>query len=363
MKNNHKGLLLALSVGVCVIFYLLLNSSLDKVFTLLQGGFSNLSNELPNYPGRPTQGDHGSLADISSRGDGLKDPHPSTRPGIMFVQTSSELEPSQLAVCAVESAARANPKKAVYFFMKEFNGSLVYQQPQYKAIPLLSSFKNIVILPLDLKELFSNTRLAEWYEKVNPSTEKYWIHVLSDACRIALLWKYGGIYLDTDIISLKTLEFKNFICSQSENYANSAALGFNRSHSFTHSCITDYVENYNGDNWGQQGPDLISRMFRKWCNTVNLDDYLDAECNGIHYLPQKWFYPVPYSDWKLYFVENTWKENDASGIEREFSQTRGVHIWNFLSGGHGNQIKESRSLMEYFFSKYCPSTYKILQDN
>ncbi|XP_072429315.1 alpha-1,4-N-acetylglucosaminyltransferase-like [Chiloscyllium punctatum] len=290
----------------------------------------------------------------------VKHPHPTTEPGIMFLQSSSELNPSPLTICSIESAARLNPNKPVYYFMRGFTGKVsAYREPEYKGIRLLSSFKNVIILPLNPKELFSNTPLAGWYAKVDPSTELYWIISLSDGCRIALLWKYGGNYLDTDIISIKPLLFHNFLCAELGNYANNAALGFNRSHSFIESCLWDFVENYNGAVWGQQGPELMTRMLKKWCETDNLHNVLNKECKGIKYLSNNWFYPVPYPDWKKYFEKDTWKGNDDE-IEKKFSQTIGVHFWNSLSRRHKFQIKGSRSLIEYFFYKYCPSTYETL---
>uniref|UniRef100_UPI00398F6530 lactosylceramide 4-alpha-galactosyltransferase-like isoform X1 n=2 Tax=Pristiophorus japonicus TaxID=55135 RepID=UPI00398F6530 len=350
MKNHQKGCLIFLSTVACIII-LFLHPNVNKQFPLLQKHITNYYKWWRTYP----RNDLGYVHPA----DSFKSPHPVTVPGIMFVQTSDELEPSQLATCAIESAARANPDKLVYYFMKGLSGNVsAYHQAQYRSIPLLSSIKNVVILPLDLVELFSNTRLAEWYGKVD-SSEKYWVHVLSDACRIALLWKYGGIYLDTDVISLKPLDFKNFICAQSKNYANGAALGFSRNHSFTADCIVDYVENYIGEEWGHQGPDLMTRMLKKWCGTDNLDNFLNKKCKGILYLSKSSFYPIPYNNWEKYFEKNTWNDNNDV-IESQFSKTLGTHIWNFLSGRTSIEIKKSHSLIEYFFSHYCPRTYQYL---
>ncbi|XP_067897852.1 lactosylceramide 4-alpha-galactosyltransferase-like isoform X2 [Heterodontus francisci] len=367
MKKRHKVLLFSMLSVIGVIVYFLLNPFLNK--TLLRGYFTNYSNHFrPNKLGKdmgqPVHTEeekwvrHASRKDASSHAAALKVLHPATEPGIMLVQTSDEMNPSPLAICAVESAAKINPDKTVYYFMKGFN--MESSEHQYQALTLLSSIKNVVILPLNLEELFSNTDLAEWYKKANPDDEMYWIHVLSDACRIALLWKYGGIYLDTDVISLKPLKFRNFICAQSRNYANGAALGFNRNHFFTRKCIKDYVDNYKGDDWGHQGPDLMSRMLREWCDTDDLDEFLDKECKGILYLSSNWFYPISYADWGKYFERGVWNKSKNNDIENKFSKTNGVHIWNYLSGGHEALIKESQSYLEYFFSNYCPSTYKSL---
>ncbi|XP_078065395.1 lactosylceramide 4-alpha-galactosyltransferase-like [Mustelus asterias] len=281
-------------------------------------------------------------------------------PGIMFVETTDTVEPSALAVCSVESASLRNPGKPVYYFLKGFSGNLShYPRRWHKAIHVLSSLKNVTISPLSLKALFQDTPLSSWYEKVNPYWEKYWIHVLSDACRIALLWKYGGIYLDTDIISLRPLEFRNFICAEGYEVANGAALGFEKQHQFIWDCMEDYVSNYDGGTWGSQGPALVSRVLKRWCQSNELGQFFNLECKGISYLPPKYFYPISYTRWETYFQR--WQE---SNIKSFFAESKGVHVWNYKNFGQQKQVTAgSGTLMEYFFSKYCPTTYKSLVKN
>ncbi|XP_067897453.1 lactosylceramide 4-alpha-galactosyltransferase-like [Heterodontus francisci] len=281
-------------------------------------------------------------------------PSPDITPGLMFIDTTNEVAPSPLAVCSVESAARANPEKPIYYFMIGFKGNLSDYPDQYMTLQPLLSMKNIILLPLNLKTLFENTPLNDWYHQVDPDWENYWIHVLSDACRLALLWKYGGIYLDTDIISLKPLTFTNFICAQEENLANGAALGFSQHHNFLQDCMIDFVRDYQGEIWGHQGPLLMSRVLRRWCKTDDLDEFVDAKCNNISYLPSKFFYPIPYNEWEKYFEHWT-----LENIRATFSETYGAHIWNFLSSGNqDNMTGGSGVLLEYLFHKYCPRTYK-----
>ncbi|XP_072331050.1 lactosylceramide 4-alpha-galactosyltransferase-like [Scyliorhinus torazame] len=278
-------------------------------------------------------------------------------PGIMFVETTDTVEPSALAVCSVESASLRNPDKHVYYFLKGFSGELShYPRSRHKAIHVLASLKNVTISPLSLKALFQETPLSSWYEQVNPFWEKYWIHVLSDACRIALLWNYGGIYLDTDIISLKPLAFQNFICAEGYEAANGAALGFEKHHQFIWDCMEDYVRNYDGGTWGSQGPALVSRVLKRWCQSNELGPFFNLECKGISYLPPKHFYPISYTNWESYFQH--WRKSD---IKSFFAETKGVHVWNYKNVGQQKQVTSgSGTLIEYFFSKYCPTTYKSL---
>ncbi|XP_032887408.1 alpha-1,4-N-acetylglucosaminyltransferase-like [Amblyraja radiata] len=288
----------------------------------------------------------------------MDDPRPLLNPGIMFVETSDNLELKPLVMCSVESTARQNPDKTIYFFMKGFSGNLSqYPEPKYRLIPLLSSMKNVVLLPLNANELFDDTSLNTWYQKVNPKEERYWLNVFADGCRFALLWKYGGIYLDTDIISMKSMPFGNFTCPENSDYISVGAIGFShRYHPFLWNCMKDFVANYNGDIWGQQGPQLITRVMKRWCQIDNIGTFIGKECNNISLWITDRFYPIPWSAWEKYFAP--WKMKD---VEHIFSVSYGAHVWNFMNSSRKKKvIAGSGSLIEHFFQLYCPTTYRNL---
>ncbi|XP_078265918.1 alpha-1,4-N-acetylglucosaminyltransferase-like [Rhinoraja longicauda] len=281
-----------------------------------------------------------------------------TNAGIMFVESTNNVEPKPLAMCSVESAARHNPDKQIYYFMKGFSGNLSqYPQPEYRGIPLLSSMKNVIILPLNPTELFKDTPLEGWYQKVNPEKEKFWPHVLADGCRLALLWKFGGIYLDTDIISLRSIPFANFTCQGHAGVVNNAALGFHhKHHPFIWNCMEDFVVNFIGHVWGQQGPRLITRVLKRWCRIDNLAAFTGTECNGISLWISSRFYPIPCSSWGKFYI--AWKKED---IEQTFSATYGIHVWNFMNSSKKRKlVMGNGSLLEYYFQMYCPTSYRML---
>ncbi|XP_062903381.1 alpha-1,4-N-acetylglucosaminyltransferase-like [Mobula hypostoma] len=283
-------------------------------------------------------------------------PVPSIKPGIVFVESTDNVEPTPLVVCSVESAALGNPDKPIYYFMKGFSGNLSqYPQPAYKGIPLLSSVRNVTILPLNVTELFEDTPLKGWYQKVNPLKEKFWTHVLADGCRLALIWRYGGIYLDTDIISLRSMLFDNFTCPQSPAVFSNGAMGFQQKHhTFLWNCMEAFVANYIGHVWGQQGPELISHALKRWCNTSKPATFIGKECNGISLWITDRFYPIPYPQWERYYAP--WKKEH---IEWAFSGTYRAHVWNFINKQKKRKVVAgSGSLMEHFFQLHCPNTYK-----
>lgn len=272
---------------------------------------------------------------------------------IFFLETSDRTKPSFLFMCSVESAARAHPESQVVVLMKGLHG---YESglPRNLGISLLRCFRNVQIQPLDLKELFQGTPLAAWYLEAQNSWEPYLLPVLSDASRIALLWKFGGIYLDTDFIVLKNLRnLTNTLGFQSQYVLNGAFLAFERHHDFLALCIRDFVDHYNGWIWGHQGPQLLTRVFKKWCSIRSLKE--SHACRGVTALPAEAFYPIPWQNWKKYF-----EDISPEGLARLLNDTYAVHVWNKKSQGTHLEAT-SRALLAQLHARYCPTTHEAMK--
>uniref|UniRef100_A0A8C8AK92 Lactosylceramide 4-alpha-galactosyltransferase n=1 Tax=Otus sunia TaxID=257818 RepID=A0A8C8AK92_9STRI len=266
---------------------------------------------------------------------------------VVFVETSERMDPSDLFVCSVESVARTHPGTRVVVLMKGLangNASL----PNHWGFSLLSCFPNVEFQPLNLQELFSGTPLAEWYLQAQQRQEPYFLPVLSDACRIAIMWKFGGIYLDTDFIVLKNLKnLTNALGMQSRDVLNGAFLSFKPKHKFMELCIQDFVDNYKGWIWGHQGPHLLTRVFKKWCSISNIQNAMS--CKGVSVLPQEAFYPIRWEDWHKLF-----EAISSSELHRLLNNTYAVHVWNKLS--HGTRLEiTSQALLAQLYSQFCPA--------
>ncbi|XP_019399910.1 PREDICTED: lactosylceramide 4-alpha-galactosyltransferase [Crocodylus porosus] len=278
---------------------------------------------------------------------------PPTPGNIFFVETSERINPHFLFVCSVESAARAHPDTKVVILMKGLADKKI-SQPKHWGLSLLGCFPNVEIWPLDLDDLFSGTPLADWYSQAQHRWEPYFLAVLSDACRIAIMWKFGGIYLDTDFIVLKNLgNLTNVIGIQSKYTLNGAFLSFEPNHKFIELCMKDYVDHYNSWIWGHQGPQLLSRVFKKWCSIRSLQSR--KGCKGVSILPQEAFYPIHWQDWKKYF-----EEVSSSAFQKLFQNSYAAHIWNKKSQGTRFEVT-SKALLAQLHSCYCPSTYWMMK--
>ncbi|XP_043938156.1 alpha-1,4-N-acetylglucosaminyltransferase-like [Protopterus annectens] len=185
--------------------------------------------------------------------------------------------------------------------------------------------------------------------------EPYWIQTTSDGYRLVLLWKNGGFYFDTDVISTKKIPEENFLASVSSDSVANGVLGFQKHHSFIMDCMTDFVLHYNAGIWGNQGPTLITRMIKKSCPLPHYKKVQDFRCDArnLTFMHPSHFYPIHWTAWEKYF--EVWKEIPT------FEDSYGLHLYNYMNHKAKKMVVAgSNTLAENLFIKYCPSTYAFL---
>jgi Glycosyltransferase sugar-binding region containing DXD motif/Alpha 1,4-glycosyltransferase conserved region len=89
---------------------------------------------------------------------------------------------------------------------------------------------------------------------------KHWKQNIGNALRLWLLHQYGGIYLDLDMIMLRSLSALPIgIGAQvTDDELNNAALKFPAAHPFVKMLMREWVANYDGNKWGHNGPRRIT---------------------------------------------------------------------------------------------------------
>ncbi|OCT81150.1 hypothetical protein XELAEV_18027963mg [Xenopus laevis] len=248
--------------------------------------------------------------------------------GIIFIETTDRMQPPHLVLCAVESAARIYPDRPIAFFMKGLSdiNSLEDEDKAKKRFPTLLSHDNIYLFPLRLEEVFNNTPLLPWYKTVNPSRETYWTHVSSDGSRLALIWKYGGIYMDTDIISIRPIPLTNFLAAESNLVSSN-------------------------------GPALFTRILKRFfCIIPGFKSTEDIRCGNMTFTNPDRFYPVRGESWKKYY--EVWNEYPT------FNSSFALHLFNFANKEHYTMVPGSKTLVDLLYQQYCPSTYgAVLRKN
>ncbi|KAM9316080.1 alpha-1,4-N-acetylglucosaminyltransferase-like [Gastrophryne carolinensis] len=277
--------------------------------------------------------------------------------GIFFMETTDRMEPPSLVLCAVESAARVYPDRPVVFFMKGLD-DISTEEDLIRAkqrFPTLSSYGNVHLFPLKMELLFNQTPLMVWFKNINPMREVYWTHVSSDACRFAIIWKYGGIYMDADVISMRPIPHDHFLSAARQNRTSAGVFGLPPFHPMTWKFMENFVKNYRGEIWAHQGPGVVTRVVTKWCGMPVFNSMEDLMCTNIAYLNPRRFYPITFPEWMKYY--EVWPEMPT------FNDSYALHLWNFMNNEGKTMVPGSNTLVEHLYQQHCPTTYKSLLKN
>lgn len=130
--------------------------------------------------------------------------------------------------CAIESAARANPTRDVFVLFTSpvgFRDDSTFSEPLFQA---LQSYPNIYVRNCDLWNYTRGTPVHDWVETDDLFSSRYIVAHTSDLLRLVTMFKFGGIYLDLDVVVQKTFDDRenNFAGAETKTSVNNAVLGF-----------------------------------------------------------------------------------------------------------------------------------------
>ncbi|KAK6231250.1 Glycosyltransferase [Theobroma cacao] len=253
---------------------------------------------------------------------------------------------------SVESVFKAHPHGCLMILsrtMDSVNGYRILK-------PLLDrGFKVHAVTP-DMPFLLKNTPAEAWFDAIKSGKkdpgEIPLAQNLSNLMRLAVLYKYGGVYLDTDFIVLKSFKgLKNTIGAQSihaesKNWTrlNNAVLVFDMNHPLLFKFIEEFALTFDGNKWGHNGPYMVSRVARR---VEGRPGY------NFTILPPMAFYPVDWIKIGSLFkmpkarADSRWVEAKLLQLTRE---TYGVHLWNKQSS---KLMVEQGSVMGRLISENC----------
>ncbi|XP_049820394.1 lactosylceramide 4-alpha-galactosyltransferase-like isoform X2 [Aethina tumida] len=284
---------------------------------------------------------------------------------IFFLETSCNshkqgkiiLSPRQ--ACAVESAAKIN---------SEYNIYLIYASPSQirnegtesdRVISRLLSYKNVYIAHVNIWRIIKRSPVEKLFLSGKLENSTYPITHASDIIRFIIMWKFGGIYLDLDMIFLKSFNTlpKNFGGAQSKDIINSAVMGFeNKGVGLTYvtSCLNDLNNTFKGTEWAYNGPGLITRFSQKQCKTKNFE--VLKVCEEYTVLPQNTFNAIPWNEWQKYFNETYNTE-----VQTKIKDSYGIHVWNKNSKQWKLSL-ESKATYMTLAKEFCPNVIKEMHD-
>ncbi|KAK7362513.1 hypothetical protein VNO77_04629 [Canavalia gladiata] len=221
-------------------------------------------------------------------------------------------------------------------------------------------YKVAVAMP-DLDELLKDTPAhifssvwSEWRK-----TKFYSTHY-SELIRLAALYKYGGIYLDSDIIVLKPISFLNNSVGMEDHSAgtalNGAVMAFQRHSLFIEECLEEFYKTYDDTSLRGNGADLLTRVARKFAGEENKS----IKQLELRVEPSYIFFPVSSQNITRYFIAPTTETEKALQdvlLEKILHESLAFHFWNSLTSA---LIPEPDSLVTRLMNYACIRCLEIL---
>ncbi|KAL5731403.1 lactosylceramide 4-alpha-galactosyltransferase [Ranunculus cassubicifolius] len=210
-------------------------------------------------------------------------------------------------------------------------------------------FKVAVAMP-NLDELLKDTPTeifaSVWFEW--RKTKFYPVHY-SELVRLAALYKYGGIYLDSDVIVLKPLSsLDNSVGLEDEpakKFLNGAVMAFNKHSPFILECLKEFYSTYDDSLLRWNGAELLTRAIKRFPTQENNSE-LNIQLSPI-------FFPISQQDITRYFsapADETERSNQHILLLRILDQSYAFHFWNGLTS---SIIPEPDSLVAKLLNHHC----------
>lgn len=224
-------------------------------------------------------------------------------------------------------------------------------------------YKVAVVMP-NLEELLEGTP-ADVFASIWLTWKKiglFHIHY-TELLRLAALYKYGGIYIDTDVIILKPLDLPhNTVGAETmDNHTqrlNGAVMAFDRFSPFLLDCIEEFAATYDDQLSEFNGAGLLTRVADR---IVGEDDKRWKELPGKLKIRQPYaFFPLNSSDIRRYFIAPVGKqqqwEQDAL-LKITLYRSVALHFWNQRTS---RLVPEVGSLVERLINYHCIRCHEYL---
>lgn len=115
-------------------------------------------------------------------------------------------------------------------------------------------------------------------------------------------------------------------------------------------------ENFDGTNWGNNGPGVITRVLKEICQTSTIDNMTKSHCHGFTVHPPDTFYAVPWEEYWKFFSERYTYET-MSKIEYSLVS----HVWNKFSQYNISYINSDVAYVQ-LAKEFCPKVIKSAGD-
>lgn len=258
--------------------------------------------------------------------------------------------------CAIESAALTYPEFKIYLLYSsgETPNNLTISKELQDAL----NYPNVRMNYVRIEQLSAGSPMEEFIK--SGELEQYEFQTF-DALKLLLMWQFGGIYLDTDIIVRERFDsnISNFACRQSSDEVNTAVYKFDTEEGrryveyFMQVFMADFKEDIDEIN----APFFITKAILNLCNVTSFNEagIIIDKCEDLHILKAEDCYPIPWQEWNS--LINEYQSDD---MMRRVNQSKVVHCWNQLTKDVTLNVSSKAPYMQ-LARKFCPRVMQTIK--
>jgi len=262
---------------------------------------------------------------------------------IWYTNGNRSRQMSDMSQCALQRLVQYNPDMPVWLWTDN---------------PQLQAAEGLVLKSLNKTELVDGTPLVGWSPTDQPTdqpddsecfTDQNW----ANALRLAILYHYGGMYMDLDVVSVAPIPALGaaLTCEIDDQGGkvgwchkwNNEVMSFpSQKDQCLEHIMSEFRSSFNNCKWGYNGPKCLTRVMRKH----------PEECSHVASLGTRVFSPLDPSEVESMTTELPPQLN-ASGVPQavflhkqlDTNRTYAVHTFNHIC------LEECQ---ETFLHTYCP---------
>ncbi|CAG0894078.1 unnamed protein product [Cyprideis torosa] len=290
--------------------------------------------------------------------------------------------------CAIESAASHHPHRPIILLTS------AYQDPEQRPLQdILKAFPNIHVVPANFQDFLQKTPLQDLY--LREQSSKFLYPHLSDIVRVGVLYRYGGIYIDLDLITLQNYDllpdgvalFHNgkvidsirklvfwltrfdvlsFSFERNERLIAQVASSFMKLSKQKHHLLLDYFEEISSttidpDCYPCLLPRALGKVVMEWCPSAVSGESPLTNCSRedeLFVYPVKTVYPI--LDFELTKVFSASQEDREEVVKRISDKSAfAIHISNHIINWSDNWYRQNTAY-SIIALKECPVAYRYL---
>eukprot|EP01026_Neomeris_dumetosa_P054141 TRINITY_DN4858_c0_g1_i5.p1 TRINITY_DN4858_c0_g1~~TRINITY_DN4858_c0_g1_i5.p1 ORF type:complete len:428 (-),score=14.72 TRINITY_DN4858_c0_g1_i5:105-1388(-) len=209
---------------------------------------------------------------------------------------------------SMESVFMAHPNACIFIY------SDTLSEARFTRFHAAGYTLKVMPLYATMNQLIQGTPLETWWQKRQfYETEPYWVNNLSNAFRLLVLYEFGGVWLDTDVIILNNFEnLRNALGVETGDLSrpqsiqlNGAVMVFKKHATILWRIMEEFVRSFNGLVWGHNCPRLMTKV------ALSVPQDLRGKAT-IEILPRSAFYPIHFYSIAQYF-DFKWLDQDKHG--------------------------------------------------